>query len=432
MVFNPARVSQSYYQGLASGEARKQRGLDEKRIKREEAAKAKTAAQTARIEGLTGAYAGGDPTAEQGLLQEGPKGIAAAQEVQDYRLGQTEATRETQQFDREGAERELTQTLPRALTITDPAEWDQFEAWARPRSLAAGTSPEMYDQIAAMPMEQAQSFLRQQMEGKPEATPSGGIKNVEMPDKTRRSFDLTNPAQRADYQASIEEGGVDVPTRAIQGTPEDFSSNKIADEMAKAESATTNFIADIYEAQEFVKQNPAALTDASGLARIASNVGTNVNVLMNGFDVEFENEAVQDATTYTSSLTELGIDNVEMQSIMIGLATQQAIINNPGGRISDRDVKDAMKQIGASIQNAEGFIRVSDRLAKRADRIFKNQYKSRSKDKTAFDGDLGLKIGGKDFANMTAKELGKLDMDSMTPEEIDAAEAAWEALNATN
>jgi len=432
MVFNPARVATGYLRGREIGEQRKIRGLDQARIKKEEDAKAKAAAQATRIEGLTSAYATGDTTAEQRLLQEGPAGLAGAQSVRDYQLGQQTEQRETQAFDRDTANRELEQNLPRALTITDQAEWDQFEAWARPRSLAAGVDPAMYDQIASMPMEQAQGFLRQQMEGKPEAAPSGGIKNVQMPDGTQKSFDIINPQQRQEYQAAIEAGGQDAPTRAIQGTPEDFSSNKIADEMAQAESATTNFIADIYEAQDFVKQNPAALTDASGLARIASNVGTNVDVLMSGFDVEFENEAVQDAVTYTSSLTELGIDNVEMQSIMIGLATQQAVINNPGGRISDRDVKDAMKQIGASIQNAEGFIRVSDRLAKRADRIFRNQYKSRSKEKTSFDGDLGLKVGGKDFSNMTIKELNKINPDSLTPEEKAAAADAWDRLNASN
>jgi len=250
-----------------------------------------------------------------------------------------------------------------------------------------------------------------------------------MPDRTSQSFDLTDPAQRTAYQQAIESGGVDRPSRAIQGTPADFSSDKIADEMAQAESATTNFIADIYEAQEFVKQNPAALTDVSSLARIASNIGTNISVLMDGLDVEYEDTMVSDISTYGGTFKELGIDRTEMQSIVHGVAVQQAIINNPGGRISDRDVKDAMVQIGSSIQNAEGFVRVTDRLAKRSDRIFRTQYKARSKEKTSFEGDLGLKIKGKDFSNMTLKEIQSLKPADMTDEELRDAAKALDKLN---
>jgi len=156
MVYNPARIATGYLKGLETGETRKIRGLNIERIRKEEAAKAKAAAKTAEIEGLTSRFVQGEEAAEAGLLAHGKEGMAAAQSARDYRSGQ-------QTFDREGAERELTQTLPRALTITDQNEWDQFEAWARPRSLAAGTSPEMYDQIANMPMAEAQNFLRQQL-----------------------------------------------------------------------------------------------------------------------------------------------------------------------------------------------------------------------------------------------------------------------------
>ena len=51
---NPANVAKSYYQGLEMGEQRKQRGLDQDRIRKEEAAKAKQAASQAQMEQLTG------------------------------------------------------------------------------------------------------------------------------------------------------------------------------------------------------------------------------------------------------------------------------------------------------------------------------------------------------------------------------------------
>ncbi|MEE8114542.1 MAG: hypothetical protein V3T23_09320 [Nitrososphaerales archaeon] len=221
------------------------------------------------------------------------------------------------------------------------------------------------------------------------AAPTGGLETVTMPDGSKRSFDVTKSDQRKEYLAAKEAGAIDDPTRQVVGKPEDFSTDKIADEMANIEASTRNFIADIGEAQDFVKENPAALTTVSGLARVATNISANIDTLRQDFDVEFE-EGVLDAESYLDTFKELGIENAEMQSIMIGLASQQAIINNPSGRVSDRDLKTAMQQIGSSIQNAEGFIRVTDRLASRADRVFRNQYKSRSKDKKDFEGDLGL------------------------------------------
>lgn len=221
------------------------------------------------------------------------------------------------------------------------------------------------------------------------AAPSGGLKTVIMPDGSRQSFDVTKPAQRQEYLAAQEAGGEDAPSRQIVGKPEDFSTDKIADEMAKIEASTRNFIADIGEAQDFVRENPAALTTVSGLARVATNISANIDALRQDFDVEFD-EGVLEAGTYLDTFKELGIESAEMKSIMVGLAAQQAIINNPSGRVSDRDLKVAMEQIGSSIQTAEGFARVTDRLARRADRVFRNQYKSRSKGKTPFEGDLGL------------------------------------------
>lgn len=178
-IYNPARIAQSYTAGLESGERRKIRGLDQERIKKEEAAKAKTAAQTARIEGLSSQLYQGDEGARGDLMAEGSKGFAAVKDYEEYQLGQTTAKRETAQFDREAADRELTQSMPRALTITDPSEWDQYEAWARPRSLAAGTSEEMYDQIANMPMAEAQDFLRKQMGGKKQSAFSEQVAALE-------------------------------------------------------------------------------------------------------------------------------------------------------------------------------------------------------------------------------------------------------------
>lgn len=450
MVYNPARIAQGYLKGKEYGEQSKIRGLDQARIKREDAAKAKAAAKTAEIEGLTSRYAQGDVTAEQGLMEHGSEGLAAAQTVRDYQLGQTEETRATTEFeqgqtqfdqgqtefeqgqetlDRETSDRELTESLPRALTITDPAEWDQFEAWARPRSLAAGTSPEMYDQIAAMPMVEAQAFLREQMEGKPDAAPSGGLKNVEMPDGTQSSFDITNPEQRAAYQEAIAAGGVDMKTRAVVDTVEGFdeasggkSEQKTLNEMAAGVNTLSR---NLSRAVTSLKVEPASGMIVGDVAVFADNMASNLSALVGNADMSAEDLA-SDIAEFSGVIEPIAAATSELNSALIDAAYAKALIQN-GARPTDADFKSAYKSLTGGSQNPKVLIKNLTRADKDLQKDFKFRYRQST----------GKDWGGKfdnekvDYSGMTAAELGKLDMKSMTPEEIDAAEAAWDKLNAT-
>ena len=327
----------------------------------------------------------------------------------------------------------MNDALPYIMNVTDEQEWrTQAFPYIADAFIQSGGDPELVRRLDKMPMDQAKQVMQQMFD---EATTKAPAKpSYETWTNTatgeKRTFDKGSMTEEdkafmAD-QANIEKA----PGRQITGTPADFSTNKIADEMAKAEAATTNFIADIYEAQDFVKSNPDALTTVAGMARVATNISANLAALRSSFGAEFENENIMDAENYAGTFKELGIASAEMKSIMIGLGMQQAIINNPDGRISGPDVKFAMEQIGTSIQTPEGFIRVSSRLANRADRVFKTRYKARSKGNKAFAGDLGARKStkGKDISKMSLGDLRGIDRGRMTEEEKKQAFDRWEEL----
>lgn len=183
-----------------------------------------------------------------------------------------------------------------------------------------------------------------------------------------------------------------VPKRKEVGVPGEFATDKRAAEFSDAAAATENLVTDIYELQDFIKENPDALTTAAGAARVATNLKANVDVLMSAFDVEVEDESVLDVENYEDffdSIKGLGTASGEVKSMVLGVGAQLAIINNPGGRISDFDLKNAIRQLSGDIQTAEGFLKVTDRLAKRAVRVFRVRYKKEVGKE--YEGSLGLR-----------------------------------------
>ena len=67
----------------------------------------------------------------------------------------------------------------------------------------------------------------------------------------------------------------------------------------------------------------------------------------------------------------------------------------------------------------------------RAVRVFKTRYKTRSKGKKAFEGDLGLRktVEDKDVSTMSLDELRNLDRTRMSAEEKKRAFDRWEELS---
>jgi hypothetical protein len=390
MVYDPSNVATGFLSGIGEAQAQKGREMNMEIAQTEMNTRAAKAKKEQRIGGLLQQYMGGDTKAAGMLAGQGVSGLQALAVGDKYLSGQQKAKADKMKSAQEAAAKDFASAIPFSLNVQDEQEWKtQAFPYLADKFVQAGGDPALVRQINDLPMAEAQGIIRE-MTGEAKATKATTktYQSKSDPDKTY-TLNMNNPED----VKFIEENKADLipaATRQIQGKPEDFSTDKTADDMAKIEAATRTFIADIREAQDFVKSNPAALTDVSSLARIGTNIAANIDVLRQDFDVDVEDESILEVETYTDTLKELGIDNAEMRSIMVGLAAQQAIINNPSGRISDKDIKLAMDQIGSSIQTAEGFIRITDRIANRADRVFRAQYKSRSKGKKDFEGDVGL------------------------------------------
>ena len=204
---------------------------------------------------------------------------------------------------------------------------------------------------------------------------SGKTYNVDENSPSGRALLAKNPGWRV------------APTREETGKPGSFNTKKVENDMDVRVAATTNFIADLKDMRDLIEKNPDALTVVGTGARIAANVMSNIKPLEKVFDSRFDNEKLLEVEHYSNKFKQLGIDNAVLQSIIIGVAAQQAILNNPRGVVSESDMKNAIEQTGASLQSAEGAIAVVNHLAQRAERMLKNEYKARLKKE--FSGDLG-------------------------------------------
>lgn len=440
MVYNPANIAKGFFSGIHAAQSEQTRGLNIEKTKKEMLAKEQQKQKGEEISGLLGKFVGDEEGRHEiagELIGLGTEGVKALQAGSTYIATQDKAKTAKSTAEQKKGGEDLVNAFPYAMNVKDETEWKtQAFPFVADAFIRSGGDPELIRRLNDMPMAEAQEVMAK-MWDEEVTQKSGSFKTYQSkkePEKTY-SLNMANP-EDVDFLEKNSKDLILAPTREITGKPEDFATDKAADDMAKVEASTSNFLADIYEAQDFVRDNPGALTDVSGLARIGTNLMANVDTLARDFDVEFEDEEVLNAATYAETFKDLGIANAEMKSIMVGLASQQAIINNPSGRISDRDLKVAMQQIGTSIQNPEGFIRITDRLAKRADRVFRSQYKSRSKGNKSFEGDLGLRkvaeVGSKyNFNAMSIEELDGLDVNSMSKSELEAAEKRWNELSGT-
>lgn len=384
-----ANIAQSFLAGRqarlseeAQREASEFRGIQMEQMMREETNRRRIESKTLRLQEVVQGYLTAGPE-EQAPFQEELMGTPEGR-------GQLQDIRETRDYDRNQALQSVARWAPVIQTL-EGAERQQANLYLASEMEKLGKIGRGVAKSYLQAPPEEQNEMINAILGKEAKVPTGDYQVYQKSDDPEDTI-LVNEAMPED-QALLAENRhwKKAPTTVIQGTPADFESSKVADDMGKIESATRNFIADIYEAQDFVRDNPAALTDVAGLARVGTYISANIDALRTELKVDLESEAVLDATSYFDELKELGITSAEMSSITIGLAAQQAIINNPGGRISDRDMKTAIKQVGANVQEPEGFIRVTGRLARRADRVFRNQYKSRSKEGKDFVGDLGLR-----------------------------------------
>lgn len=139
---------------------------------------------------------------------------------------------------------------------------------------------------------------------------------------------------------------------------------------------------------QILEENPDINTVVSSAAAFANNLRAEARALGNFTGTRAEVESFINPDRYTTEFEELGIRNVEMQSLINSLAYTVAKANDPSGRLSDVDVKNAIREIGAASRDAGTFSRVLRNVAARSARNFQIDYRTRTGQD--FTGDLGL------------------------------------------
>lgn len=224
--------------------------------------------------------------------------------------------------------------------------------------------------------ELARKFVQQVM-------PDGTFRTLQT-DQRGNFFDTAGNAVQLPAGANLVEGTV------MQGKPEDFNTTSAEfRQLRDRESATRATIATIGDMLGMLQENPNINTFVSNAAGFVNNLSAEVKALANAMGAREEVDALINPDRFSSEFNELGIRNRQMQSLINGLAYAVARSNDPSGtRVSDADVRNAIREIGGSSSDPVAFSRVLTDVARRADRNYRIDYRTRTGGN--YQDDLGI------------------------------------------
>jgi hypothetical protein len=196
-----------------------------------------------------------------------------------------------------------------------------------------------------------------------------------------------------DYLARPENSAwTKVTPKQITGTAEEVEGgNPALRDWNDTQVATMNALATIDIAGNLLQDNPDAFANVGKLAGLVSGFGAEIEALGRMAGLPIDDKSVLDITNYTSHMTNLGVDNAEMQSVMfqIALAWAGASGLGQGRALTDADVKHALEAIGArGMKTPEARKRVLDTARASLVRNFKHRYFVVHGSKKEYEGDL--------------------------------------------
>jgi len=124
-------------------------------------------------------------------------------------------------------------------------------------------------------------------------------------------------------------------------------NTKEADELLTLQIQGTKFISQAIEAYNVIKNNPAAITDVGSLASFANRIIADAKAIMaiTGVEYEIDDQALlADDDLFEK---ELGIASDKLKSVFLDLAITRAIFKEGGERVTDQDVRNQLRIIGA-------------------------------------------------------------------------------------
>ncbi|MCZ2094701.1 MAG: hypothetical protein LC121_00225 [Anaerolineae bacterium] len=207
--------------------------------------------------------------------------------------------------------------------------------------------------------------------------------------------------------------GVDPTTTKADATAKGWSTD-LTDAQIKqlqgAESAATNVSKVIGQMRTIVEQNPEANTRVAALGGLATNIKAEVEALgkSTGLKIDVDREVGRFEQIWKSN----GIDNALMKQLAISLAYMNAKGMDDNGRLSDADVRNSAKALGAGNSSPDILLNLLDSAELQADNNLRTQTK------TLVGADIPSRLPDVQAAETIQRRADAGE--TITPEEIQA------------
>lgn len=207
--------------------------------------------------------------------------------------------------------------------------------------------------------------------------------------------------------------GVDPTTTKADATAKGWSTDLTDAQITQlqgAESAATNVSKVIGQMRTIVEQNPEANTRVAALGGLATNIKAEVEALgkSTGLKIDVDREVGRFEQIWKSN----GIDNALMKQLAISLAYMNAKGLDENGRLSDADVRNSAKALGAGNSSPDILLNLLDAAELQADNNLRTQAK------TLVGADIPSRLPDVKAADDIAARLEANE--EVTPEELAA------------
>lgn len=123
-------------------------------------------------------------------------------------------------------------------------------------------------------------------------------------------------------------------------------SEAMRDDFRRQSASSISFMQSAEDAIRLAENNPAALTVAGGrMPAFVRNLGAETDQILNSLGMEVESGA-QFENLGGEDWGELADASAAMKRLRYDLALQYVAATQPGSRVTDRDVRDALRQVG--------------------------------------------------------------------------------------
>lgn len=203
----------------------------------------------------------------------------------------------------------------------------------------------------------------------------------------RTEQDLTAQEQAREKDAAGKSVPVDPYFARIAGVPPTMTKQEAIDkglvpdideptkrQLQGAEAAARGISGLIGQARAIVEQNPDANTRVAALGGLVTNFKSELDAFgrATGVKIDVDREMKGREDIFKQN----GIDNALMKQLAISLAYMNAKSLDDSGRLSDSDVRNSAKALGAGASNPEILANLLDQAEMTADDSFRNRVES--------------------------------------------------------